>query len=233
MLWQWATERNNWITAEYIQGTLNTEADQLSRTFNDRTEWSLNDNMFSKICNEFGIMPDIDLFVARNNAKLDCFMSFFPDPDAYATDAFNWKSNEFNTEYAFPPFSLLPQVLKKVAVEQVSALIIAPNWPTAPWYHNLMAMVVAPIRLLPSHKSTLFLPHDPSKKHPLLPKLQIMGALIPGKPSNVSLYQNQLKRRYCSPSEQPHASNTRATWRNGSPFVHKKTLIPFIHLKRI
>ena len=66
-IWHWARERNNWLRAEYIPGALNIEADSLSRTFNDKTECSLNNDMFLRICAEFQVQPKIDLFTARNN----------------------------------------------------------------------------------------------------------------------------------------------------------------------
>lgn len=37
------------LTAAYLPGKLNTEADLMSRNFNDRTEWMLNEEIFKEI----------------------------------------------------------------------------------------------------------------------------------------------------------------------------------------
>ena len=40
-IWQWARERNIWLSSGYIQGAKNTQADELSRKFNDDCESNL------------------------------------------------------------------------------------------------------------------------------------------------------------------------------------------------
>ena len=101
-IWQWCCERNIWITATYLEGSLNCIADYCSRNFNDQTEWQLNPSVFQKLSKFFG-KPCIDLFASRLNAQLSRFVSWLPDPDAEAIDAFTlvWTDMFF---YAFPPF---------------------------------------------------------------------------------------------------------------------------------
>ena len=55
----------------------------------------------------------IDLFASRLNRQVETFVSWKPEPEAWAVDAFslNWKDIVF---YAFPPFSVLGQVLTKI-----------------------------------------------------------------------------------------------------------------------
>lgn len=46
LIWQWAEERQNWLSVAHIPGSLNTIADYKSRNFHDHLEWSLNPEIF-------------------------------------------------------------------------------------------------------------------------------------------------------------------------------------------
>ena len=67
-IWHWSIESYLWVSATHIPGIKNTVADYESRHFNDRGEWSLNDDIFHRLETEFGVM-EIDLFASRINAK--------------------------------------------------------------------------------------------------------------------------------------------------------------------
>ena len=88
-------------------------ADERSQIFDDKTEWKLNASVFQSIVREFG-KPAIDLFASRLNFQLKPYISWKPDPEACHVDAFtlDWSNLVF---YAFPPFSIISQVIKKIA----------------------------------------------------------------------------------------------------------------------
>ena len=73
-----------------MAGCLNVEADELSRglNINEDIEWALVMDIFQEIVCRFG-KPDIDLFASRLNHKLEKYISFRPDPNAMAVDAFS------------------------------------------------------------------------------------------------------------------------------------------------
>ena len=48
-IWSWCIARNILLSITHIAGRLNTEADEKSRLFNDRTEWMLNPKIFKQI----------------------------------------------------------------------------------------------------------------------------------------------------------------------------------------
>ena len=130
-IWKWCMCKNIWITAAHLPGKLNVEADNMSRHFNDRTEWTLNEHAFKEIVHHFG-QPDIDLFASRLNKQVSRYISWLPDPEAEAVDAFtvDWKSLNF---YAFPPFCLISKCLQKIKCDDAMSLLVVPNWPTQPW----------------------------------------------------------------------------------------------------
>lgn len=61
----------------------------------------------------------------------------------------------------FRPFSLLGRVLRKIKLKEVSdALIIAPFWPTAHWYPQVLELLVRGPILLPQWDRLLTLPQE-------------------------------------------------------------------------
>jgi hypothetical protein len=63
-------------------------------------------------------------------------------------------------------------------------VIIAPVWPTQPWYSTLMRLMTTTPRLL-RHAHLLVLPHKPHLQHPLSPKLRLIACRVSAKPSPI------------------------------------------------
>ena len=120
-IWNWAIDRNIWLTASHIPDILNTEADYESRRNDSHTEWKLSEEIYSQITTHFQFKPDIDLFASRINKQITKFVSYHPDPDAFAVDAFSidWNGLKF---YAFPPFSCVGKMLRKIYADKHTGL---------------------------------------------------------------------------------------------------------------
>ena len=88
-IWDWAIERNNFLTATHIPGILNVETDAESREAERRTEWKLNDSIFSDMLKLFKFKSVIDLFASRINNQLPRFFSLRPDPEVEVINAFS------------------------------------------------------------------------------------------------------------------------------------------------
>ena len=135
LLWRllsWCHPRGIVLRARHIPGHLNVIADKLSRHNQViQTEWSLSQQVFSRLCSRWA-QPQVDLFVTRFNHKLPQFVLPVPDLAAWAVDALSlpWEHLE---AYAFPPVSLLPQVISKLRGQGFCRMIlIAPGWPDMP-----------------------------------------------------------------------------------------------------
>nr|CAH7740655.1 unnamed protein product [Callosobruchus chinensis] len=76
------------------------------------------------------------------NKKCECFVSWLPDPESIAVDAFtiSWTGLK---GYIFPPFSLLPKILSKIETEQAECLVVFPMWKSQPWYPKLESLIVS------------------------------------------------------------------------------------------
>jgi hypothetical protein len=96
-------------------------ADKASREFNDTTEWALHHEVFGQISQTF-FLPEVDLFASRLNHKVEKYISWKLDPQAYAVDAFtqNWADMKF---HAFPPFSLIGRILHKMEEELAEGIL--------------------------------------------------------------------------------------------------------------
>jgi len=175
----WCKDRNIWITACHIAGKDNIEADSLSRDLNPNIEWTLNSDEFKVLCDLYGT-PEIDLFASRLNYQIKKYISYHPDPHAYAIDAFSHKWEGY--VYIFPPFNLIPRVIRKLLEDGTpKALVILPEWKMATWYPKIKKMSLQEPRIMQKHKKLLHLPMDRKEIHPLYPHLKMMSCLLSGR----------------------------------------------------
>jgi len=147
-LWAWALQKGIQLQATYIPGKENVTADQLSRIRrHDRSDWSLNKSQFQKMERKWG-PHTVDLFARRENAQLPRYCSLLPDPRACGSDGLRMENLHQENAFAFPPFSLIPRLLRRVQEDEATVTLIAPAWPTQAWWPTLQSMLVAkPVRL--------------------------------------------------------------------------------------
>ena len=80
-LWDWRANHGIWLSAGNISGKENVEK-------RSDTEWKLNPELFDSIVTLWGTVS-VDLFASRLNYQLKPFVSWRPDPEAIAIDAFS------------------------------------------------------------------------------------------------------------------------------------------------
>lgn len=209
-IWHWCIENDIWLSAEHIAGVLNIDADYESRHVDERLEWALYPEIFQKLCQRFGT-PEIDLFATRLNKKLDKFVSWRPEPGAFIVNAFtmNWQGLY---SYMFPPFSLITRCLQKVQLECTDTLLIAPLWPTQPWFAQLMSLLIEIPVLLP--KRNLYLPSDPEKQHPLQ-HLRLLACRLSGDQTKLLEFRTELFQSYQDHGDTARKSSTVLSFRSG------------------
>ena len=87
-------QRQILVTAEYFPRKENITADTISRLMDrDESDWRLHHPIFNKIVQHFNVVPTIDLFASRLNTRFNKFVSWRPDPEALAVNAFTWVRN--------------------------------------------------------------------------------------------------------------------------------------------
>lgn len=176
-IWQWCERRDIWIHASYVN-TKDNCADAESRKVNPDTEWELSEPAYQSIIKNFG-NPETDLFASRSNAKCNKFISWKPEPDAYAVDAFtvNWKLIGFF--YAFPPFTLILKCLRKIIDDDAIGILVFPYWPSQPWFPLLQSILDSNILFFNPNK--FLLQSHFREYHPLHPKLTLGAARLCGR----------------------------------------------------
>ena len=138
----WGQRRNLTLSAAFIPGVYNIESDCESRHRNTDTECMVNDAVFAKLVQKFGKF-ECDIFASRLNKKIYNFVTWHPQPHAYAVDAFtiNWSKTY---AYCFPPFSIIARVLRKVEEDQAEVCVVVPLWTTQPWFTKMLQLLVEP-----------------------------------------------------------------------------------------
>lgn len=180
VLWRWCEEREVWLFASYIKSSDNWLADKKSREKLDESDFSLDDGSFNNICSKFG-QPDIDLFATSLSAKCRRFASWFPDPASEVVDAFTIKWD--NYFYAFPPFSQISRVLKKIKTDQATGIVVVPDWCSQIWFPHFSLLLASEILVMKPQSYDLRSPYTNSS-HPLCRKMNLLVAVLCGKDRN-------------------------------------------------
>lgn len=228
-IWLWARSKNIWLTATHLPGVLNTKADSESRkAYATESEWKLDPSIFRSFSQIYGPF-DLDLFATRLNAQCVKYISWHPDPHAVAIDAFTVPWSEYNN-YAFPPFSVIGRVLKKAAEEELDLALVAPLWPTQPWFTTILWMTVDTPLLLPSSPHTLRLPQDVGRTHSLYKKLHLTLFPLSGKSWRAAEYRARLPHSSSIHGAIQQKSSIGAISGSGCCFVIANKLMHFRHL---
>lgn len=171
---RWAELHVPALSAVHIPGVDNWIADFLSRETVDPGEWALHPEVFLLLCQRWGF-PDVDLFASRFNHKCPGYVSRSRDPKALAVDALITPWTGFQLLYLFPPLPLLPRVLKRVKLEGVPAILVAPDWPRRAWYADLVNLLADAPWPLPLRDDLL---SQGPILHPALPQLRLTAWLL-------------------------------------------------------
>ena len=141
------------IQASYahLAGILNVRADELSRVAWSALENKLDSGLFRAMQKEWHAEVEIDLFASRQNRQVPRYFTWDHDWESEGVDSLNHPWTMSETVYAYPPPVLILRVLQKMMMESVNDLIlIAPVWPTQPWWPALIDSITEIPLLLPS-----------------------------------------------------------------------------------
>jgi hypothetical protein len=134
---RWCEGRNIELFAVYLPGSDNVIADAESRRQLSSADWKLAPRAFKSIQQRWKVK--VDLFASEWNAQLPKYVSWFPQPGAWKTEAFSFSWTNLEG-YAFPPFNLIPNCLSKVRQDQASLILVTPYWPSQSWFPSALEM---------------------------------------------------------------------------------------------
>jgi hypothetical protein len=134
----WSQDKFLSLRAVHVPGILNLAADFLSRQKLRSGEWMLNRQTVALIWEVFG-KAEVDLFASQESSQCPLWFSLSP-PAPLGIDAFAhpWPMQKL---YAFPPIKLIQAVLSRVRESGVRLLLVAPFWPSQPWFSELIPLL--------------------------------------------------------------------------------------------
>ncbi|XP_045927397.1 uncharacterized protein LOC123984519 [Micropterus dolomieu] len=120
------------LRAVHVPGPLNSAADIMSRGGPHPGEWRLHPQVVEEIWHRFG-RAEADLFACGESAHCHLFFSLKSDNPPLGWDALAhpWPRGLL---YAFPPFTLLQPLLRRVWVDVVRLILVATLWPHMTWF---------------------------------------------------------------------------------------------------
>ena len=189
-IWKVAEENKFWLSISHIPGHLNEESDFGSRVLPSTTEWVLPQQTFDKLLQHFCAFSPVimDIFASRLNYKLKPFCSFGPDPECAHVDCFSMAWDSPYIYFANPPFSILTKTIQHVQQQNATIMLVFPFWPQL-WLNRLLELLISDIVILPQNPP-IFLPWDPTIRHPLAENLNLCTAIISGSHSKLREFQN-------------------------------------------
>ena len=186
--WEWCLQKSIVITAQHLAGKLNNVADRESREFYDSSEWQID----PQVIQPFLRRCSVDLFASRLTALFPTYASWKRDPGASYTDAMtlDWS---ILRGYAFPPFSLIAPVLKKVSQDKADLVLVAPVWQAQPWWSALLNVLIKNPVMIPNSKHPQRDPVSPLRIHPMYPRLYLAVFPYQGTARNRRVFREQYK----------------------------------------
>ena len=130
----WVESMRIMLLPQFIQGSLNTRADLLSRpNLVIGSEWTLHQEVVQDLHQWLAI---IDLFATSLTARLPVFFAPAWEPKAAGVNAFFQPWDNLQA-YAFPPIAIINRVLLKLrASHSCDLTLIAPFWPLRMVYRS-------------------------------------------------------------------------------------------------
>lgn len=177
-IWECCEIRNIYLYGSYISSCDNYIADEESRRLDSNTEWSLSKDAFALVSRTYFGRFNIDLFASSINFKCKQYVSWLSHPGSLYIDAFtiSWTNYYF---YAFPPFILIPRVLRKIIDDSAEGVVIVPLWPSQSWFPLFKKFLISKLITLKPSFNLLSSPFR--EAHPSLKTLSLVAGKLSAK----------------------------------------------------
>ncbi len=147
-IWATALENDMTICAKHLAGSQNGRADGLSR-LSPIYEWRLHPRLWRYLDSIWG-PHTIDRFASVATTQLPRYNSLYQDPLTEGVDALAQSNWNRENNYVACPFRLIPRVLEVIQHQRAEATILAPWWPSQPWFARLSRLATAPPIRIPN-----------------------------------------------------------------------------------
>jgi hypothetical protein len=180
-IWAELESRNVFMIPSYVN-TKDNPADALTRGVVNKKhlldcEVQLNPEVFAWLIEQGPFVPTVDWFASSVNKQLDRFYVWKPEPTAEGVDAFDFFWGD-SVGYIFPPFVLIPRILRKIIEDRAVVILIHPDWPGALWAPDLCRWRTHVVHL-PVSADLLRYPSLPGLRHPMR-DLRLVASWVDG-----------------------------------------------------
>lgn len=123
------------LVPAWIPREENTLADALSKRGGEACDWQLHPRIFNDIRDAWGPFT-VDLFASDTNRQFEPYYTQYHTPYTHGVNAFAqaWPG----TSWCNPPFAVMGRALRHAAMCRARIALIAPFWPGAPWWHEII-----------------------------------------------------------------------------------------------
>jgi hypothetical protein len=113
----------------------------------NRHDVMLNPEFFRLAKKELHYKPSVDMFASADHHQVPRYYSRESDPHSVGTDAFkaDWRLEA--TLYLNPPWPLIGACLKRLVALGITAMFVAPVWPSIAWWRLFEHLSVKQLRL--------------------------------------------------------------------------------------
>ena len=202
-LWWAQEERHIFFLATYISTEDNFISDTESRRRFAAPQ--LNPEVFRTIVDaKFGPV-DLDAMASAENAQVQRYVAWKPDPMAMAVDVFRQDLRRFSRPYFNPPHPLIPRVLRLIKLQRLKrVVVVAPAWDTRVWWSMFAEMIVELPVILPRLQAHVWAVDDrttdsKARPPPTRPWLTI-AACCSGMPADAKAFRKRLRTRCSGPT---------------------------------
>ena len=151
---------------------------------------------------------EVDLFASTWNHQLPCFVSWFLHTGAWRTYAFSIEWGPIRA-YAFPSFNLIPKCFTKIAKDRTTLVLIAPYWPSQPWFPVLLELFCDYPRLFFPHENLLTSPLGACDPLTQSGSIRLIAFRLSGVVSSSKEFRNRLQTCCLWPLEKIHTMHTK------------------------
>ena len=106
----------------------------MMHVFDSNEDVMLDPKIFASAKKTLRFKPSCDLFASASHHQLPRYFAPTSDTHAAGKDAFSICWQQEATPYINPPWSLIPDVLKKIQSDRVKCMFVCPKWSNAAWW---------------------------------------------------------------------------------------------------
>jgi len=117
-------------------------------------DYAVLESVIAKVLQLMKVRPKIDCFATSRNRR---FERWWGEGSPECQDAFttSWSFVVRGLLWANPPYSVMAEVICKMQAEGAHMLLVAPQWDTKAWYHQMEGMAV--MKVVCTEGSTVFM----------------------------------------------------------------------------